>query len=100
MTRPKRTAQPIRTLAAGDGIGVFGITTADDSGWESPAWYCYRLAPSGGYAVCRLGSARVYCVKLGNTIDRSSCECLGKESGWVVCRHIGALWALREQGKL
>ena len=95
-----RTTTPIRTLAAGDGIGVFKVTTTDEAGWESPAWYCYRTTPEGGYAVCRLGSARVYAVRLGSRPADSSCECLGRESGRGVCRHIGALWALVRQGKL
>jgi len=95
-----RVATPIRSIAAGDGIGVFRVTTADPAGWESPAWYCYRLSPAGGYAVCRLGSARVYSVTLGGRPESSTCECLGRESGRGVCRHIGALWALRKQGKL
>jgi hypothetical protein len=95
-----RTATPIRSLAAGDGIGVLKVTTLDPAGWESPAWYAYRAAPGGGYAVCRLGSARLYCVRLGDSPADSSCECLGKESGRATCRHIGALLALRKQGKL
>lgn len=94
-----RTTTPIRTLAAGDGIGVFKVTTTDEAGWESPAWYCYR-ANADGFAVCRLGSSRTYAVRLAREIGHSTCECLGKESGRLVCRHIGALWAMRERGKL
>lgn len=94
-----RSTTPIRTLAAGDGIGVFKVTTTDEAGWESPAWYVYR-ANADGFAVCRLGSSRTYAVRLARPIGDSTCECLGKESGRAVCRHIGALWALRERGKL
>lgn len=94
-----RTATPVRTLAAGDGIGVLKVTTTDAAGWESPAWYVYR-ANADGFAVCRLGSSRTYAVRLAPQIGHSTCECLGKESGRAVCRHIGALWALRAKGNL
>ena len=88
--------ESIRTTTAGDGLGVFKVVSTDAAGWESPAWYVYR-AIEGGFAVGRLGSSRRYAVRIGAAV---SCECLGKESGRVVCRHIRALQELAGRREL
>ena len=91
-----RRTESVRTTAAGGGLGVFKVVTTDAAGWESPAWYVYRVI-DGGFAVGRLGTARRYAVRVGAAM---SCECLGRESGRAVCRHIDALQELARQGNL
>ena len=78
------------------------VETAED-GWESPSWYAVREIPGtpGGYALARLGTRRLYRVRLGSTPEQSTCECLGSGgNGSTLCRHVGALWKLDRAGRL
>ena len=98
----RRTAAVPRPLTPG-GLGVVRIVETAEDGWESPSWYAVREIPGtpGGYALARLGTRRLYRVRLGSTPEQSTCECLGSGgNGSTLCRHVGALWKLDRAGRL
>lgn len=96
VAKPRRSVRLVRDLTL-DGIGVFCVTLGNQA-----TYYTVRELPceigGRGFVVHKLGLGNVYHVRVGQPID-SSCECLGYLCHGY-CRHLSALRALIEAGKV
>lgn len=95
-SQPQRTIRLLRSPAH-DGVGVFCVTTKNDS-----SSYTMREIPceigGRGFEVHRTGLGTLYHVRVGEPQD-CSCECKGFYR-WGYCRHVLGLLALIQAKKI